>query len=53
MDERAVYATDVIRGCALKIFGVEFTIDLIRIAVGDVCVIVNWLSRFGAVIDCE
>ena len=54
-DERAVYATDVIRGCVLEIFGVEFPIDLVPIAMGDVCVIVgmDWLSRFGAVIDCE
>ena len=29
--------------------------DLVPIAMGDVCVIVgmDWLSRFGAVIDCE
>ncbi|CAH1443352.1 unnamed protein product [Lactuca virosa] len=45
-DERAVYATDVIRGCVLEIFGVEFLIDLVPIAMGDVCVIVgmDWLS---------
>ena len=31
----------------------EFPIDLVPIAMGDVCVIfgINWLSRFGAVID--
>ena len=54
-DERAVYATDVIRGCILEIFGVEFPIDLVPIAMGDVCVIVgmDWLRRFGVVIDCE
>ena len=54
-DERAVYATDVIRGCVLEIFDVEFPIDLVPIAMGDVCVIVgmDWLSRYGAVIDCE
>ena len=36
-------------------FRVEFPIDLIPITMGDVCVIVgmDWLSRFGAVIDCE
>ena len=54
-DERAVYATEVIRGCVLEIFGVEFPIDLVPIGMGDVCVIVgmDWLSRFGAIIDCE
>ena len=54
-DERVVYASDVIRGCVLEIFGVEFPIDLVPIAMGDVCVIVgmDWLSRYGAVIDCE
>ena len=54
-DERAVYATDVIRGCVLEIFGVGFPIDLVLIAMGDVGVIVgmDWLSRVGAVIDCE
>ena len=50
-----MYATEVIRGCVLEIFGVEFPIDLVPIAMGDVCVIVgmDWLSRFGAIIDCE
>ncbi|CAH1437172.1 unnamed protein product [Lactuca virosa] len=54
-DERAVFSTDVIRGCVLEIFGVEFPIDLVPIAMGDVCVIVgmDWLSRYEAVIDCE
>ena len=50
-----MYATDVIGGCVVEIFGVEFTIDLVLIAMGDVCVIVgmDWLSRLGALIDCE
>ena len=54
-DEKAVYATDVIRGCVIEIFGVDFPIHLVPIAMGDVCVIVgmDWLSKFGAVIDCE
>ena len=54
-DERVIYATEVLRGCVFEIFGVEFPIDLVPIAMGDVCVIVgmDWLSRFGAVIDCE
>ena len=54
-DERAVYASNVIQGCVLDIFGVEFPIDLVPITMRDVCVIVGMdcLSRFGAVIDCE
>ena len=40
-DERALYATEVIRGCVLEIFGVEFPIDLVPIAMGGVCVIVG------------
>ena len=54
-DKRVIYATEVLRGCVVEIFGVEFPIDLVPIAMGDVCVIVgmDWLSRFGAVIDCE
>ena len=54
-NEQAVYATNVIRGCILQIFGVEFRLDLVLITMGDVCVIVvlDWLSRFGAVIDYE
>ena len=41
-----MYATDDIRGCILEIFGMEFLIDLVPIAMGDVCVIVgiDWLS---------
>ena len=52
-DEHVVFATDVIWGCVLEIFGFEFPIDLVSIAMGDVCVIVvtDWLSRFEAVID--
>ena len=48
-----MYASEVIRGCILEIFGYEFLIDLVPIAMGDVRVIVgmDWLSRFGAVID--
>ena len=54
-DEHAVFATDVICECTFEIFGVEFSIDLVSIAMGDVYVMVvkDWLSRFGAVIDCE
>ena len=37
------------------IFDVEFPIDLVLIVMGDVCVVVgmDWLSKFGAVINCE
>lgn len=40
--------------CAID-FGVESLINLVPIAMGDVCVIVvmDWLSRFGSMIDCE
>lgn len=33
----------------------SYLIDLTPIPMGDVCMIVgmNWLSRFGVVIDCE
>ena len=36
-------------------FWCEFSIDLVPIAMGDVCVIVgmDWLSWFGDMIDCE
>ena len=40
-DERAVYATDVIRGCVLEIFGVEFPIGLVPITMRDACVIMG------------
>lgn len=40
-DERVIYATEVLRGCVFKIFGVEFPIDLVPITMGDVCVIVG------------
>ena len=39
----------------VEIFGVEFPIDLIPIAMGYVCVIVgmDWLSRYRDLIDSE
>ena len=40
-DKRTVYAAEVIRGCVLEIFGIEFLIDLVPTAMGDVCVIVG------------
>ena len=53
--ECPLLASSVYRGCTLEIFGVPFPIDLIPIPMGDVGVIVgmDWLSRFGAIIDCE
>ena len=54
-NEHKIYASSVYQGCVLEIFGVSFPIDLIQIPMGDVCVIMGmeWLSRFGAMIDCE
>ncbi|CAH1418425.1 unnamed protein product [Lactuca virosa] len=54
-NEHGVSASSIYRGCEMEIFGVPFKIDLIPIPMGDVCVIVgmDWLSRFGAMIDCE
>ena len=39
----------------LEILGVFYRIDLIPIPMGVVCVIVrmDWVSRFGTMIDCE
>ena len=39
----------------MEIFGVPYPIDLIPIPIRDVSVLVgmDWLSRFGAMIDCE
>ena len=55
VEKHAVFAAGVFPGCVLEIFGVEFPIDLVLIAMSDVCVIVgmDWLSRFRVVIDCE
>ena len=53
-NEHGVSASSVYRGCDLEIFGVSFPIDLIPIPMGEVCLIVgmDWLIRFGAMIDC-
>ena len=47
--------SSIYQGCILEIFRVSFPIDLILIPMGDVSVIVamDWLSHFGATIDCE
>ena len=54
-NDHAVFATDVFWGWVLENFSVEFLIDLVPIVMGDVCVIVgmDWLRRFGAMIDWE
>ena len=54
-NEHGVSASSVYRGCDLEIFGVSFPIDLIPIPMGEVCVtvVMDWLSRFDAMIDCE
>lgn len=45
-DEHMISYSNVYWGCVLDIFSVEFSIDLIPIAMGDVYVIVgmDWLS---------
>ena len=40
-DEHAILATNVFRGCVFEIFGFQFLIDLVPIAMGDVSVIVG------------
>ena len=54
-NEHMIFASLVYQGCVLEIFGVSFSINLIPIPMGDVCVIVgmDWLSRFSAMIDCK
>ncbi|KAL7599837.1 hypothetical protein Lser_V15G25678 [Lactuca serriola] len=53
-DNRTIYVTDVYRGCTLEFSGVEFPIDLIPIAMRELCVIVgmDWLDAFDAEIHC-
>ena len=54
-DNRMIYVTDVYRGCTLEFSGVEFPIDLIPIAMRELCVIVgmDWLDAFDAEILCR
>ncbi|XP_023736044.1 uncharacterized protein LOC111883953 [Lactuca sativa] len=40
-DNRTIFVTDVYRGCTLEFSGVEFPIDLIPIAMRELCVIVG------------
>ena len=53
--EHMVSMSSVYQGCVLVIFGVPYPIDLIHIHMGEVCMILgmDWLSKFGAMIDCE
>ena len=54
-NEHEVFASIMYQGCVLEIFEVPYPIDPIPIPMGDVCVIVgmDWLRKFGAMIDCE
>lgn len=54
-NENEVSALSIFRDCTLEISGVSYPIGLIPILKGDVCMIVgvDWLSRFGAMIDYE
>ncbi|KAL7606054.1 hypothetical protein Lser_V15G20823 [Lactuca serriola] len=54
-DNRTIYVTDVYRGCTLEFSGVEFPIDLIPIAMRELCIIVgmDWLDAFDAEIHCR
>ena len=54
-NEHGISASRVYSGRVLEIFGIPYPIDLIPIPMGDVCVIVDmdWLSRFGTMIDYE
>ena len=54
-NEHGIFASGVFQDCVLEIFWVPYSIDLTRIPMEDVCMIVgmDWLSRFGAMIDYE
>ena len=54
-DNRIVIVNDIIRGCTLKISEVDFPIDLIPIAMRELCVIVgmDWMEQFDAKIACR
>ena len=54
-NEYGVSASSVYQGCVMEIFGVPYPINLISIPIGDICMIMgmDWLSRFGAMIDCK
>ena len=54
-DDRTLFVTDVYRGCTLEVSGVSFPIDLIPIAMRELCVIVgmDWLYTFWGEIVCR
>ncbi|KAJ9541812.1 hypothetical protein OSB04_028318 [Centaurea solstitialis] len=53
-DGRTVSVMDVYRGCFIEFSGTKFEIDLIPIAMKELCVIVgmDWLDSVEAKIDC-
>jgi len=55
VDDRAVMGSRVHCGCTLELYRVYFPIDLIPTSMRSVGVIVgiDWLSRFGGIIDCR
>lgn len=54
-NEYDVSTLSVFRDCTLEIFWVSYPINLVPIPMGNLCMIIgiDWLSRFGAMIDCE
>ena len=54
-NEHGISTCIVYRGFLLAVFGVPYPTDMIPIPMGDVCVIarMDWMSRFGAMIDCK
>ena len=54
-DDRIVVVRDVYHGCKIEFFGVVFPIDLIPIAMRELCVIIgmDWMEKFDAKIPCR
>ena len=54
-DDRTVVVTDIYRDCTLEASGKKFPIDLIPIAMRELCVIVgmDWMDDFDAEIVCR
>ena len=53
--DQRVMATCVFRGCEFEASGMRFPIDLVPIPMGEICIAIgmDWLDRFGALIDCR
>lgn len=53
-DGRTVSVSSIYRGCIMELSGTKFEIDLIPIAMKELCVVVgmDWLHSVRAVIDC-